>query len=87
MFTYPDGTNLVVHPSLHRERRCSSSDWFLGQSNSGINVYEFDYKNKAHGEGRFRGVMAQEVPWACSVNNNNQYTVDYSKVDVDFERI
>ena len=59
----------------------------VGQSNSGINVYEFDYKNKAHGEGRFRGVMAQEVPWACSVNNNNQYTVDYSKVDVDFERI
>tara|TARA_R100000234_G_scaffold11947_1_gene6622 strand:+ start:2438 stop:2929 length:492 start_codon:yes stop_codon:yes gene_type:complete len=59
----------------------------VGKSNSGINIYEFDYKDKSYGEGRYRGVMAQEVPNASSTGNDGYLEVDYSKIDVDFKRI
>jgi len=56
----------------------------------GINIYEFDYINKSVGEGRYRGVMAQEVmddyPDAVMVNNGH-YMVDYSKLPVKMERV
>jgi len=56
----------------------------------GINVYEFDYINKDIGEGRYRGVMAQEVmgdyPDAVMVNDGH-YMVDYSKLPVKMERV
>lgn len=56
----------------------------VGQSASGINIYEFKYINKP---GRYRGVMAQEVPWASIKQNNGYLAVDYSKIDVEFEKI
>ena len=55
----------------------------IGKSPNGINVYEFEYKNKKYGEGRYQGVMAQEVPEA-SYDNNGKLWVDYSKIDVEF---
>ena len=58
----------------------------VGKSGSGINVYEFEYKDKLYGLGRYRGVMAQEVPYA-SIMDNGYLKVDYSKIDVNFERI
>ena len=42
------------------------------------------YKDK---EGRYKGVMAQEVPWASFFDNNGYLMVDYSKLDVDFVKI
>ena len=59
----------------------------VGMSPSGINVYEFDYRYKSYGEGRYRGVMAQEVPNASFRHEDGYLWVDYAKVDVDFERI
>jgi len=59
----------------------------VATSPSGINVYEFDYKDKSYGEGRYRGVMAQEVPWASFRHESGYLWVDYAKVDVKFERI
>ena len=58
----------------------------VGTSPKGYNIYEFDYKDKSYGEGRYRGVMAQEVPEA-SININGTLMVNYDKLDVDFERI
>ena len=58
----------------------------VGKSKSGINIYEFDYKDKSHGDGRYQGVMAQEVPEA-SFDNNGYLMVDYSKLDVEFRKI
>jgi hypothetical protein len=55
----------------------------VGQSDTGINIYDFDYKNE---EGRYRGVMAQEVPEASTMYNG-YLTVDYDKIDVNFERL
>ena len=59
----------------------------VGKSKSGVNIYEFDYINKEYGNGRYRGVMAQEVPSASKVGPGGKLMVDYSKLDVDFERI
>ena len=55
-----------------------------GKSPSNINIYSFKYKNK---EGRYKGVMAQDVPWASFEDNNGYLMVDYSKLDVDFVKI
>lgn len=59
----------------------------VGRSDEGVNIYEFDYKDDNHGKGRYRGVMAQEVPHASIENDNGYLSVDYSKLDVNFERV
>tara|TARA_R110000851_G_scaffold216416_1_gene369339 strand:+ start:244 stop:864 length:621 start_codon:yes stop_codon:yes gene_type:complete len=59
----------------------------VGRSTSGINIYEFDYINKKYGNGRYRGVMAQEVPSASFVGPEGTLMVDYSKIDVNFEEL
>jgi hypothetical protein len=62
-----------------------------GVSPSGIVIYEFDYKDKSHGEGRYSGVMAQDLleshPSAVIKNNDGTLKVDYSQIDVEFRRI
>jgi len=59
----------------------------IDKSSSGVNIYEFDYKNKSYGNGRYRGVMAQEVPNASFLNKDGYLWVDYNKLDVEFKRI
>jgi len=66
---------------ISSDRRVKKNIVRVGQSPSGINVYEFSYRK---GEKRYRGVMAQEVPQA-SVSINGILHVDYSKIDVPFE--
>ena len=56
----------------------------IGKSPTGVNVYEFDYKDKSYGSGRYQGVMAHEVPWASERARNGYLRVDYTKVDVNF---
>ena len=56
----------------------------VGQSPSGINIYNFKYKGE---DGFYQGVMAQEVPWARETNSAGYYMVDYSKVDVAFRKL
>ena len=56
----------------------------VGQSPSGINIYNFKYKGV---DGFYQGVMAQEVPWARETNSAGYYMVDYSKVDVAFRKL
>jgi len=59
----------------------------LGKSKSGLNVYEFKYKWDRHLSRKYRGVIAQELlktnPDAVG-KRLGYYTVDYSKIDVDF---
>tara|TARA_Y100000401_G_C8321973_1_gene225877 strand:- start:1592 stop:2320 length:729 start_codon:yes stop_codon:yes gene_type:complete len=59
----------------------------VDKSPSGINIYEFDYKDKSYGKGRYKGVIAQEVPNASFLNKDGYLWVDYSKLDVNCERI
>ena len=56
----------------------------VGQSPSGTNIYSFKYKDK---EGKYEGVMAQEVPWASHIDKEGYLRVDYSKVDVEFKKL
>lgn len=62
-----------------------------GVSPSGIVIYEFDYKDKSHGQFRYSGVMAQDLleshPSAVIKNNDGTLKVDYSQIDVDFRRV
>jgi len=55
----------------------------VGGSESGINIYEFNFKGNSQ---RYRGVIAQEVPEVTQEINGFKY-VDYSQIDVDFEVI
>ena len=62
----------------------------VGESESGIPIYHFDYKNKIYGQFRYEGVMAQDLlksnPDAI-INHGDILKVDYSKIDVNFKRI
>lgn len=61
----------------------------IGREN-GINVYEFEYKDKRFGSGRYRGVMAQEVQhkYPDAIFEHDGYmAVDYSKLPVKMERV
>ena len=91
------GANMyMAQVEAHNQARQSNIDMVAGmaeaalgagESPKGVNIYEFDYKNKSHGEGRYRGVMAQEVPNAAVKDDDGYLGVDYNKVDVKFERI
>tara|TARA_Y100001963_G_C6741108_1_gene429015 strand:+ start:447 stop:1163 length:717 start_codon:yes stop_codon:yes gene_type:complete len=70
--------------STWSDKRLKENIELVGKSDSGTNIYEFDYKNK---EGRYRGVMADEVPNASFKGPDGYLMVDYDKVDVNFERI
>ena len=56
----------------------------VGQSDSGINIYEFNYID---GHGRFRGVLAQELltthPEAVIEDEYGYYKVNYDLIDVE----
>jgi hypothetical protein len=61
----------------------------IGVSNNGINIYEFNYKDK---EGLYKGVIAQELIGtafenAVSTNAEGLYEVDYDKIDVQFQKL
>jgi len=57
----------------------------VGKSPSGINIYEFEYKNKARfGGGTYRGVLAQEVPKSAVIMEGGYRYVNYNKLDVNF---
>ena len=63
---------------------------YVGDSPSGLRMYEFDYKAGLGPIGRYRGVMANEIPKGAVISQGflGEYDmVDYSKVDVAFERI
>ena len=54
-------------------------------------IYTFEYINKKHGDGRFEGVMAQDVektyPEAVGISPEGYKMVDYSKIGIEFRRI
>lgn len=65
------------------DRRLKENITKVGISPSGINIYDFNYIGNPK---RFRGVMADEVPWASDQIHGIKF-VDYSKTDVNFEAL
>ena len=70
--------------TLPSDIRLKENISLIGKSPRGINIYEFKYIGA---EGRYQGVMAQEVPWASEKGDDGFLRVDYSQVDVPFIKI
>ena len=64
---------------------------FENKFKNNLPIYTFEYKNKEHGNGRYEGVMAQDVekiyPEAVSISPEGYKMVHYSKINIDFRRI
>ena len=60
----------------------------VGNSPSGINIYEWNYKGNTQ---RYRGVMAQEIlerhPEAVALQPDGYMSVYYGKIDVKMEMV
>jgi len=71
------------------DRHMKKNIKLIGKSNSGLNIYAFEYINKAFGEGVWQGVMADEVPSNAVIKNftGDFDGVDYSKIDVEFKQL
>lgn len=82
--TYSTVAQLGVLAFALSDRRAKQDIKKVGVSPSGINIYTFKYKNN---DEVYRGVMADEVPWATSIAPNGYKLVDYNKIDVNFERV
>ena len=76
-------------PPAGSDRRMKKNIKLIGKSNSGLNIYAFEYIDKIFGEGIWQGVMSDEVSKEAVVENfaGNFDGVDYSKLDVEFKRI
>lgn len=82
--TYSTVAQLGVLAIALSDRRAKQDIKKVGVSPSGINIYTFKYKNN---DEVYRGVMADEVPWATSIAPNGYKLVDYNRIDVNFERV
>jgi len=77
--------------ALFSDRILKENIELVDYSNTGIPIYQFEYINKNYGQGRFEGVMAQDLidikPEALIVDKSGYYKVDYSKLDVNFKKL
>ena len=70
------------------DRRLKKNIKLIGLSPSGINIYSFKYKNNKFGKGVFQGVMSDEIPENAVIKHLDGYDrVDYSKIDVNFNKV
>ena len=82
------GAELAGTSNWSSDRKLKHNITLVGKSLSGLNIYNFEYKDSKFGEGIYQGVMSDEIPQDAVVKNNNGYDmVDYSKLDVDFIKI
>jgi hypothetical protein len=71
------------------DKRLKHNIVLVGTSQSGINIYQFNYIEK---EGLYEGVIAQELigtefESALVTGEDGMYSVDYSKLDVEFKKL
>ena len=69
--------------SMFSDRDLKKNIKKVGESPSGLNVYNFEYKDKSLGKGTFQGVMSDEVPsYAVVSRPGKPDIVNYSLLDV-----
>ena len=87
------GAGIKAAPALiaASDRNLKENIKLIGKSEKGIDIYEFEYKNKNLGEGKYQGVMAQDLlesnPEAVISDSHDILSVDYSLIDVEFKGI
>ena len=60
----------------------------VGKSPSGIPIYTFKFKNPdKYGHGKYKGTMSDKVPKKAKFEEGKYDMVNYSKIDVNFEKI
>ena len=60
----------------------------VGKSPSGIPIYTFKFKNPdKYGYGKYKGTMSDKVPKKARFEEGKYDMVNYSKIDIDFEKI
>ena len=69
------------------DRKLKKNVTKIGESNSGLNIYSFEYKNPVFGEGLFQGVMSDEIPEEAIIPMNGYDAVNYNMLDVEFKQI
>ena len=77
----------IASSVMGSDRKLKKNINIIGMSNSGLNIYSFEYKNPSFGVGLFQGVMSDEIPAEAVVNMGDFEAVDYSMLDVEFKRI
>lgn len=82
-----DMASAAMKAGLISERALKKNIKLVGKSKSGLNIYEFEYKDKKHGDGVYQGVMVDEAPSYAVVDMGENLGVDYSKIDVEFKRV
>lgn len=82
------GTGSWTPGMVLSDRKLKKNIKLIGKSPSGLKIYAFEFINKIFGEGRFQGVMSDEIPQEVVIKYQDGYDrVDYSKLDVEFKRI
>ena len=81
------GSSLMGGASALSDRRLKKNIVKIGESNSGLNIYSFEYKNPIYGEGTFQGVMSDEISQEAVTLINGYDTVDYNMLDVEFKQL
>ena len=83
----PSGINYTPTTAVS-DKRLKTNIKKIGVSESGLNIYSFEYKDKNIGEGVFQGVMSNEVPTEAVVKHPDGYDrVNFSLLDVEFKKI
>jgi len=73
------------------DARLKENIYHVGEE-KGLNIYEFNYKDTKYGEGRYTGVMAQELLQtsyrnAVRFDDDGYMIVDYSQLPVNMEKV
>ena len=75
----------VASAYVASDKRLKKNIKLVGKSPSGLNVYNFEYKNK---QGVYQGVMSDEVPQEAVIIGGDGYDkVNYNMLDVEFKQI
>ena len=75
----------VAAASVLSDRRLKKNIKLVGKSPSGLNIYNFEYKNK---QGVYQGVMSDEIPQNAVIASGDGYDrVNYNMLDVEFKQI
>jgi len=84
--------NASMWGAILSDRKLKKNIKKIGKSKSGLNIYSFEWKEKDMGEGKYQGVIADDLPKlvrkkAVYKSSDGYDMVNYAKLDVNFKQI